>query len=378
MAVASSLTLTLRRLRLYSGLILMAFVASHLVNLALGLSSLSSVEAWHHAFMGPWQTAIGEALLALSLLIHTALGLWSIATRRTLAMHGQDIVQIILGVSVPALAIGHVLVMRITGELVADFNPSYPLILSVYWSFSPLLAFQQLFLVVVVWVHGAIGLYSWMVLQTWWKRVGAFILPFLFAVPILSLLGFVETGKEVLRQLSEGGAFKQTIDQNWDKVNQVRPQLEQIQRTILDLYWLVAAVAIVVLLVRVIVARRDIIGVDYDGGAHGSGRRGLSVLEISQASRIPHANVCGGRGRCGTCRVQVEAGASHLSRPDAAELVTLAGVGAPPAVRLACQARVLGPGIRVKRLLPAYADARAARSPSDWLLEPHPVRDATS
>jgi adenylate cyclase len=378
MAVASSLTLTLRRLRLYSGLILMAFVASHLINLGLGLQSLASVESWHPVFIGFWQTRFGEGLLALSLLIHTVLSLWSIATRRTLAMHGQDIVQIVLGIFVPALAIGHVLVMRVTGELIADFNPTYGVILSVYWSYAPLLAFQQLFLVVVVWVHGAIGLYSWMVLQTWWKRVGAFILPFLFAVPIVSLLGFVETGKEVLRRLSEDGAFKQAIDQNWDKINQVRPQLEQIHRIILYLYWLSAVIAIAILLARLIVARREIIAVDYDGGAHGSGRRGLSVLEISLASGIPHANVCGGRGRCGTCRVDVKAGATHLSQPDAAELLTLAGVGAPSQVRLACQARVLGPGVRVKRLLPAYADARAARSPTEWLLEPHPARDIAS
>jgi adenylate cyclase len=378
MAVGSSLILNLRRLRLYSGLVLIAFVACHLVNLGLGLISLASVENWHRIFIGLWQTRIGEGLLGLSALVHAALGLWSIAARRTLAMRGRDVVQLVLGITIPALLVAHVLAMRVTGELVADFNPTYAFILSVYWSYAPILAFQQLFLVVFVWVHGAIGLYSWMVLQKWWRQVGGFILPFLFAVPIASLLGFVETGKEVLRQLAEDSTFKQAIDQNWEKLKLARPALQTLQGNILNLYWTVAAIAIVVLISRLIVARRDIVVVDYDGGGRGSGRRGLSVLEISLASGVPHANVCGGRGRCGTCRVLVEAGAQLLSVPDASEIMTLSGVRAPPGVRLACQARVLGQGIKVKRLLPAYADARAARAPSEWLLEPELARDAST
>jgi adenylate cyclase len=372
MAVASSLTLTVRRLRLYSGLVLMTFVASHLVNLGLGLVSLAAVETWHQTFIGVWQTRIGEALLGLSALIHTFFGLWSIAARRTLAMSSRDVVQLMLGISVPALLVGHVLATRVTGEMVADFNPSYAFILSVYWGYAPVLAFQQLLLVVVVWVHGAIGLYSWMVLQTWWKRVGGFILPFLFAVPIVALLGFVETGKEVLRQLAEDPGFQHMVDQNYDKLKLARPALDQVKDTLFDLYGMMATITIVVLVARLLFARREIVAVDYDGGGRGSGRRGLSLLEISLASGVPHASVCGGRGRCGTCRVLVEAGANRLSAPDAAEMVTLSGVRAPPNVRLACQARVLGQGVKVRRLVPAYVDARAARAPAEWLLEPHP------
>jgi hypothetical protein len=41
-------------------------------------------------------------------------------------------------------------------------------------------------------------------------------------------------------------------------------------------------------------------------------------------------------------------------------------VGAASGDRLACQARVLGAGVSVTRLLPAYADATAAQAPDEW------------
>src|SRR6185436_10225951 len=117
--------------------------------------------------------------------------------------------------------------------------------------------------------------------------------------------------------------------------------------------------------------------VAYDGGLTALGRRGLSVLELSRLNDIPHAHVCSARGRCGTCRVHVDSGAQSLSPLTDIERGTLARVhegnpaGKPSAegVRLACQARVLGPGVAVTRLLPAYADASAARQPQDWVAD---------
>ena len=36
--------------------------------------------------------------------------------------------------------------------------------------------------------------------------------------------------------------------------------------------------------------------------------RGATILEASRQAGIPHASVCGGRGRCSTCRVRIVAG----------------------------------------------------------------------
>jgi adenylate cyclase len=109
--------------------------------------------------------------------------------------------------------------------------------------------------------------------------------------------------------------------------------------------------------------------VAYDGGLHAEGRRGLSILELSLLNDVPHAHVCSARGRCGTCRVHVDAGAASLTPRNAIEDGTLTRVHASAGDRLACQARVIGPGVAVTRALPAYADASAARLPQDWVAE---------
>ena len=66
---------------------------------------------------------------------------------------------------------------------------------------------------------------------------------------------------------------------------------------------------------------------------------GFSVLEASRWAGIPHVSVCGGRGRCSTCRIRVVEGADAFSTLGAVEQQTLDRIGAPRNVRLACQTR---------------------------------------
>jgi adenylate cyclase len=91
---------------------------------------------------------------------------------------------------------------------------------------------------------------------------------------------------------------------------------------------------------------------------------GLTVLEASRLGGIPHASVCGGRGRCSTCRVRVEGGIETLppARPEEARV--LERVGAPPGVRLACQLRPLH-DLAVAPLLPATAGPAQAAPRGD-------------
>ena len=73
-----------------------------------------------------------------------------------------------------------------------------------------------------------------------------------------------------------------------------------------------------------------------------------------------HASVCGGRGRCSTCRVRISAGAQHLPPASDAERKVLDRVGAAPNVRLACQAR---PHRRRRHRAAAAAQRQPAATP---------------
>ena len=78
---------------------------------------------------------------------------------------------------------------------------------------------------------------------------------------------------------------------------------------------------------------------------------GLNLLELSTINDIPHASLCRGRGRCGTCRVRIHRSESELDPPNDIERETLARTGSGKDVRLACQLKP-GPGVIViERLL---------------------------
>ena len=357
----------IRNVRLASGLVLMTFVISHLANLSIGLHSLAALESWRPVLLGPWRTTPGMILLGGAAAVHALLGLYAMSARRSLTLSRTDVVQLILGLLTPPLLITHVIATHIAGEVGKDFDSSYGQMLAVYWSFAPRYAFQQLLVVMVVWIHGALGLYSWLVLQPFWRRVGGLVLPLLFAIPILALLGFAEAGREVLEKLATDPAWKAHIVDNLKGIVVLVARLDAAKARVELLYACLVLLAAGIMAARMLRDRLRPVQVAYDGGQVARGRRGLSILELSLANDIAHAHVCSGRGRCGTCRVRIEGGAQSLSPKNDLEDATLARVHAGAGVRLACQARVLGAGVAVTRLLPAYADATAARRPEDWV-----------
>jgi len=360
-----------RRIRLASGLFLLLFVAGHLCNLALGLVSVGAMERWRTVLLTPWQTGLGQSLLLVAAIIHGGLGLASLAKRRSLAMSRTDWVQLLLGVATPPLLVNHVVGLQVTSDLVARFNADYGYVLAAYWRYLPLFALQQLLVVVIVWAHGAIGLYSTLVLKRAWPRLAPIVIPILFAIPILALLGFAHAGEAVLARLASDDAWRALVEQNLEIIQQMRHRLDVIESGVLLVYGIAVAVAVGIVVANILKRRRSRVVVSYDGGLTAVGRVGMSVLEVSRANNIPHASVCGGRARCGTCRIIVPANAD-LDTPAEAELATLRRVKAPADARLACQAHLLGRAISVQRVYPAFVDAEAAREPGSWAATTEP------
>jgi adenylate cyclase len=358
-----------RNARIVSGLILLIFVTGHLANLILGLHSLAAMEAARPYLMGPWRSTPGIVLLAGAAIVHTLLGITALASRRSLAVSKTDVVQLLLGFVTPPLLIGHAFAMHIAGQVTPNFGATFGQVLAIYWSFAPSYAIQQVCVVMVVWMHAAIGLYSWLVLKPVWQRIGGLVLPLLFAIPILALLGFAEAGKEVIAKLAAEPDWRAMITANLGKVSKATREFDTVQARVLTGYGVLVIVAIAFLTWRIVSTRLQRVTVAYDEGLSAKGRRGLSILELSLLNHVPHAHVCSGRARCGTCRVRVEAGAEQLSPVQEIERKTLDRVHAGAGERLACQAQVLGAGVSVTRVLPAFADASAARAPEDWKAE---------
>lgn len=70
---------------------------------------------------------------------------------------------------------------------------------------------------------------------------------------------------------------------------------------------------------------------------------GATLLEAARLADVDLRSYCGGNCSCGTCRVEVVAGAEHLSRAEPMEQLVLGMAVDGRVDRLACQAQVWGP-----------------------------------
>jgi len=81
-----------------------------------------------------------------------------------------------------------------------------------------------------------------------------------------------------------------------------------------------------------------------------------TILEASLEAGIPHYHACGGKARCSTCRVVVEEGGEQLTPPNKAEQRLRKKKKFPENVRLACQTKVIGKDVKIKRIIKDATD----------------------
>lgn len=339
-----------RRIRLSCGLILFVFVGTHLLNHALGLISLQAMEAARGWFIAVWRNPVGSVLLLGSLVVHLALAFWSIYLRRHLRMPAWQAIQLALGLFIPAVLVEHAIHTR-GAAMAFDYQDSYTMLVLLFWKLRPELGLWQAGLLLVAWAHGCMGIHYWLRTHAWYGRIGLLLYTAAILVPVLALLGFAQAGRYVSVLASDPLWVQQVIAhaQVPDAVG-----LAALARA-RDAVLLVLAT----LLVLTFVARGlrqwheagRSVRITYPRGQVVSVPRGFTVLESSRQAGIAHASVCGGRGRCSTCRVRVQAPAGSLPEPGAAESRVLARVGAAGNVRLACQLRPQQ-DIRVTPLIP--------------------------
>lgn len=323
----------LRTARLVSGLVLMIFVVLHFVNHSLALISLEVAEAGRVWFIALWRNPVGTVLLYGSLLTHIVLSMVALYRRRTLKMPAREAAQVVVGLVIPLLIAEHLIGTRLYNEL-TGVRATYEFVANSLWVWKPDVGLRQAFAVVAVWVHGCLGLYFWLRYRTWFSRAAGPLLVLATLLPVLALLGFVNAGRTV-------EYMEYTGDRGIDPAVIAAAQ-RLISQIALGVYGIYAGALAFVLFLRVLRARRerrDLIEVRYADGRSIRVPKGHSVLEASRLAGIPHHAVCGGRGRCSTCRVKVLEGLNDLPAVGPVEEATLQRIHADPDIRLACQLR---------------------------------------
>src|ERR1700740_3324811 len=102
-----------RRLRLFSGLVMRAYVTMHLLNHAVGLVSLEAMEDVLWYVFRIWSNRPAQVLLYGGFLVHYGLALWALWERRSLRLRLSELAQLILGFAIPILLARHVVGTRI-------------------------------------------------------------------------------------------------------------------------------------------------------------------------------------------------------------------------------------------------------------------------
>ena len=160
------------RLRLASGLVLMTFACSHLLNHALGIHSLGAMAAGREVFVALWRSVPGTLLLYAAFAVHVALAAHKLYRRRSLRMPAWEATQIALGLLIPFWLVVHVLGTR-GAHLRFGFDDDYVYLLNLLW---PNGAGRQSLLLIIVWLHGCIGVHFWLRLRPWYRAVQPWLL----------------------------------------------------------------------------------------------------------------------------------------------------------------------------------------------------------
>jgi adenylate cyclase len=333
--------ISIRQIRLICGLVLFAYLVSHFLNHALGNISPQALAWGVHYHVLFWQFLPVAIIFYASVLLHGGLGIWALYERRQFRWKAIEPLQLMLGLSIPALIAAHVIGVRL-GETLFGHMKLYPQMLYGYFVLFSFRVWLTISALIVAWIHGSIGLYFWLRMKAFFKTAAPYLLAAAVLVPTLAMLGIYQGGRIVAEESTEAEWRRVNLSQ--DKIG--TPKQGETLETILQ-YFLIGYLG---LLGLVLAARGVRAFNDRRGGmvtlSYGNGRtirvpKGLSVLEASLRYQVPHASVCGGRARCSTCRIRVIGDCSKLPQPSNRESFVLnrVGTGSDPAIRLACQLR---------------------------------------
>ena len=348
----------IRRIRLASGLVMLAYVTTHFVNHSLGLVSVQSMDVALRFIYQYWASPLGTFLLYGAFAIHYSLALWALWLRRSLKMPAAEATQLVLGFSIPFLLTEHVLQTRVADTFYGADYGYYATVLYTFFVADPLRGGLQFTVLVIAWVHAMIGLRFWLRLKPWYERWQPILYAFALLMPTFAILGFLEGGSQVMTMAEDPAWVAQLLADH--------PRPAPADRAFLDQMVVWVRYGFLAALLAVLGARlarwrwerrRGVLRMTYPSGRVVQIVRGVSVLEASRMAGIPHASVCGGRGRCSTCRIKIEGAKEEIPPAASEEVKVLRRVGAAPDVRLACQLRPHG-DLRVTPLLPATAQAR--------------------
>ncbi len=340
-----------------------AYVLTHLLNHAAGIVSPEFMETIDEFTTEIWQFPPLEILLLVSLITHFILATGRLTTRRSLRLRKSEWAQMILGLCIPFLLFRHIIATRII-DVGFDVGSPYERVLLDLAVFVPFQGILQAITVIVVWAHGCIGIHFWLRVKPFYPKWRNTLGTLAILIPTMALAGYGAAAAEIIRRVEEGG--RKYVFGVLEAADVSQAAIDFYENALIPCTIFTIALALAPFGVRQIRqtldrAKRGPV-LSLPNGRFIRVSPGATALEALRDAGIAMASVCGGHGRCTTCRLHCGSGTDQLAAPGEIEAAALKSIQAPRGMRLACQIRPQN-DLAIAPLMPPNATARDGRRP---------------
>ena len=252
-------------------------------------------------------------------------------------MSAKDWIQLVTSFILPLALLPHMLASSYAPRF-KDAQANYKLVLEGTLEDGGIY-FMGLF-VIFVWVHGIIGITSMVKFHPVYQKYKNTFLVGSWLLPILAVLGAFTASKELATDIENNKIIMEQVYADSNIGKELEAELMQTSDMLMlnYLYVLLGVILFVFVVHQVRKAFRKI-KITYPNGKEVRVTKGTSILEASREHRIGHVSMCGGRGRCSTCRVRVMSDVESLPPRNGIETTVAERLSLQDNVRLACQLR---------------------------------------
>jgi len=332
--------LIVRRSRTISGCILFFYVFTHLLNHSLGLISLDTMEQGRAIFLRFWRHDVLFYVLYGALSIHFLLGVYALARRRSFRMSRKEWIRNSCAVLIPFFLASH-LSVTLWGSRFLGLNDSYAFMIISTYIFDPFGYIILGLMLMLVWTHGSIGIIGLIEFREFYSKRRGLFQGLILGLPLLAYGGYIRASIELSEASQSNPITILELISNSNFTAEIGEKIVSLSDLLQFLvYPILLSLFVAFYFIRNLLEKRfNSIQVQYTDGTNINVSRGSSLLEASHKAGRYHESVCGGRGRCTTCRVRVTSSLGELPKPNKIEQSVINRLNFDQSLRLACQLR---------------------------------------
>ena len=332
--------LIVRRSRTISGCILFFYVFTHLLNHSLGLISLDTMEQGRAIFLRFWRHDVLFYVLYGALSIHFLLGVYALARRRSFRMSRKEWIRNSCAVLIPFFLASH-LSITLWGSRFLGLNDSYAFMIISTYIFDPFGYIILGLMLMLVWTHGSIGIIGLIEFREFYSKRRGLFQGLILGLPLIAYGGYIRASIELSEASQSNPITILELISNSNFTAEIGEKIVSLSDLLQFLvYPILLSLFVAFYFIRNLLEKRfNSIQVQYTDGTNINVSRGSSLLEASHKAGRYHESVCGGRGRCTTCRVRVTSSLGELPRPNKIEQSVINRLNFDQSLRLACQLR---------------------------------------